>query len=303
MSMIGAFEASGQFWKGNLHGHSTLSDGALEPAEVCARYRTAGYDFIALTDHFHSAYEFPIADTRAFRDKGFTTLIGAELHAPTTKRGSDWHILSVGLPLDFDPPKANESGPEIARRARNAGAFVAIAHPQWYQLTLGDGLALDAAHAVEVYNHTSHINSDRGDGLVLFDALLAEGKRLSAIAVDDSHWKVADAFGGWVMVKADDNTPENLLAALRAGHFYSTQGPEISDIRLEGGEMLVTCTPAHSIACVGPVHANVQAVDNEDGTGLTTARLNIERFQGGWCRVSVIGIDGKRAWSNPLWLD
>lgn len=47
--MLSAFSAPGRFWKGNLHTHSNRSDGALEPAEVCRRYREAGYDFLCLS--------------------------------------------------------------------------------------------------------------------------------------------------------------------------------------------------------------------------------------------------------------
>ncbi|MEL6736645.1 MAG: phosphotransferase, partial [Pseudomonadota bacterium] len=35
---LSAFSAPGRFWRGNLHTHSTVSDGVLEPEEVCRRY-------------------------------------------------------------------------------------------------------------------------------------------------------------------------------------------------------------------------------------------------------------------------
>ena len=38
-----AFSAPGKFWRGNLHTHSTRSDGVLEPEEVCRRYKAEGY--------------------------------------------------------------------------------------------------------------------------------------------------------------------------------------------------------------------------------------------------------------------
>lgn len=303
MSMLAAFEAPGRFWKGNLHGHSNLSDGALDPQEVCARYRAAGYDFIALTDHFRPKYGFPLADTRAFRQPGFTTLLGAELHAPQTARGAEWHLLAVGLPLGFAPPGPEETAVALAGRARDAGAFVAIAHPHWYQLTLEDGLSIGAAHAVEVYNHTSQVHTDRGDGLVMYDALLSDGRRLLALAVDDSHWKAEDAFGGWMMVKAAENTPEALLAALHAGAFYATQGPEISDIRRDGDSLSVACSEARTITCVGPVSDNVRVLADAGAPGLTGAQLDIRKFAGGWCRIAVTDAAGRRAWTNPLWLD
>jgi hypothetical protein len=78
---LSAFAAQGRFWRGNLHTHSTRSDGVLEPEDVCSRYRAEGYDFLALTDHFVGQYGYPIVDTLPFRTNSFTTILGAELHS------------------------------------------------------------------------------------------------------------------------------------------------------------------------------------------------------------------------------
>ena len=45
------FDPKLPFFKGNLHCHTTVSDGKLSPDEVVALYRDLGYDFLALTDH------------------------------------------------------------------------------------------------------------------------------------------------------------------------------------------------------------------------------------------------------------
>ena len=47
MTSLSAFTAPGRFWRGNLHTHSTRSDGVVSPEEVCRRYRAEGYDFLA----------------------------------------------------------------------------------------------------------------------------------------------------------------------------------------------------------------------------------------------------------------
>jgi predicted metal-dependent phosphoesterase TrpH len=44
----------GRFFRGNLHCHSKRSDGVVEPEDVAAAYRDAGYDFIRLSDHFEA---------------------------------------------------------------------------------------------------------------------------------------------------------------------------------------------------------------------------------------------------------
>src|SRR5438128_974718 len=107
------FSSPGRFWRGNLHTHSTRSDGHLPPEQVCAFYREAGYDFLALTDHFLERYGYPLTDTRSYRTAEFTTLLGAELHTGQTELGQLWHILAVGLPLDFAPNLPEETGPQI----------------------------------------------------------------------------------------------------------------------------------------------------------------------------------------------
>jgi len=165
---LSAFTAPGRFWRGNLLTHSNLSDGCLDPGEVCHRYAAEGYDFIALTEHFVGRYGYPIADTRAYRTNSFTTIRGAELHSGAMENGELWHILAVGLPADFEPSNSpgfvpidgQETGPKLAERARAAGAFVAIAHPHWSGLTLADASSIEAAHSVENYNHGCAIGCD-----------------------------------------------------------------------------------------------------------------------------------------------
>ncbi|APZ55011.1 PHP domain-containing protein [Salipiger abyssi] len=303
---LSAFTAPGRFWRGNLHTHSDRSDGVLPPQEVCRRYQAEGYDFIALTDHFIGAYGYPITDTTPFRSNNFTTIPGAELHSGAMANGELWHILAVGLPEDFTAPDApgfhpvagQESGPEIAARARAAGAFVAIAHPQWSGLTLADARSIDAAHAVEIYNHGCATGCDRADGAHTADLLLSEGRRLSLIATDDAHFSEPDHFGGWVMVKAEANDPELLLDALKRGDFYSSQGPELRGVTLERDAVRVECSAVSTVI----VQGHGSAATAQHGASMTGAELPLERLRNSpWLRVTVIDRAGKRAWSNPIW--
>lgn len=305
--MIDIFSAPGRFWRGNLHTHSTRSDGVLPPEEVCRRYAAEGYDFISLTDHFVGRYDYPITDTRAYRSNRFTTLLGAELHSGALSNGELWHILAVGLPDDFTPSNSpefkpvpdQETGPEIAARAVAAGAFVAVAHPQWSGLTLADARSLSAAHAVEIYNHGCHMGCDRGDGFGIADLLLSEGRRLSLIATDDAHFSEPDHFGGWVMVKSEENSPEALLAALKSGLFYSSQGPEIRALHVEDGAVEVECSAASAVMVLGHGSAGVAV----HGHSMTRARIPFDPrcAASSWLRVTVVDAAGKRAWSNPIW--
>ena len=299
------FERPGQFYRGNLHTHSTRSDGALDPDEVCRRYRAEGYDFISLTDHFMGPFEYPIVDTTPYRTDDFTTILGAELHSGAMENGELWHILAVGLPPDFAPSNTpgntpiddQETGPEIARRARDAGAFVAVAHPEWSGMTTADARSIDAAHAVEIYNHGCAVDCDRPHGFYTLDQLLTEGRRLTLCATDDAHFSTPDAFGGWVMVKAEALAPDALLAALKAGHFYASTGPKIHSATWTADSVTITCDPAISVIVQGPGTATTCV----RGDALTQATLPLDRFrESPWVRVSIIDAQGKRAWLNPV---
>lgn len=303
-----AFSNPGKFYRGNLHTHSTLSDGRLEPEEVCRRYKAQGYDFIALTDHFVGRFDYPIADTRPFRDEEFTTIIGAELHSGGNDSGELWHILAVGLPFDFKPShspefypvEGQESGPEIAQRAVDAGAFVAIAHPEWSGLTENDMRSIASAHAVEVYNHGCEVECDRASGLHAADILAREGRKVSFIATDDAHFAHGnkDAFGGWVMVKSEENTPEALLAALKAGAMYSSTGPDFHDLRVEEGVVHVRSSAVKAMILQGEGASTTGVF----GDSLTRGELEIGRLSDSpWLRVTLIDSGGGKAWSNPIW--
>jgi hypothetical protein len=293
------FDLPGRFWRGNLHTHSNLSDGYLSPAETTQVYRDAGYDFVAITDHFRPEYGFPMTDTRNLRTDGFTTLIGAELHAPLTEAGQEWHIIAAGLPLDFAPPSAGETGPAIARRARAAGAFVGMAHPAASLLTAIDAESLDAAHSIEVYNALSD-REDRGDSWHLTDVLLNRGHRMTTYAADDAHLQPQDPppCQAWVHVRAETLDPDALLSALKAGHFYSSTGPELHDVRIEGDDVVVECSPATKILLSGG-HPGAEV---EQGTDLTGATLPLSLFRGLHCRITVEDAAGGRAWTNPIHL-
>jgi len=301
------YSTPGVFRRGNLHTHSTRSDGILDPEEVCRRYQAEGYDFIALTDHLVGLFDYPITDTSPFRNDRFTTIIGAEMHTGAMKNGYLWHILGIGLPLDFKHPdaphfrsvKGSESGASVARRAREAGAFVSIAHPHWSGLSEADALSIKAAHAVEIYNHGCVVDNDRGEGFFTLEQVLNRDRHLNLIATDDAHFNTPDHFGGWVMVKTVENTPELLLAALKAGEFYSSTGPNIHDIHLMGDSIEVECSAAATII----VQGQGTSMATLHGNSMTKACLSLDRLAGSpWLRVTIVDRAGKRAWSNPIWV-
>jgi len=296
------FDKPGRFFRGNLHTHSTRSDGRRSPEEVCRFYREMGYDFLAITDHFMERFGYPITDTRAFSEENFITLLGAELHAGQIEIGDLWHILAVGLPEEFAPNLPDETGPQIAQRALEAGAFVAAAHPAWYNLGEADVRSLGDIHAIEIINGISADHNDRLESWYMVDRMAALGHRYSALATDDAHFhdQHADLLRGWAWVKATELTPAAILAALKAGHHYSTTGPQILDLQVfPGNRVHLRCSPVDHITVTGK---GAQAVSLH-GNGLIDAELSLRRWSSPYCRVTLRDRHGERAWSNNIWFE
>jgi hypothetical protein len=295
------FGAPGKFWRGNLHAHSTESDGTRSPAEVCRLYRGAGYDFVSITDHFLEVYGFPVVDTADHRSDGFTTIVGAELHGGRTELGGMWHIVAAGLPLDFAAVRS-DTGPDLARRATAAGAFVAVAHPQWYTLTESDISSLESFDAIEVFNGVAADHNDRSDSWHIADIFLSRGLQCGVIAADDYHgfegrW---DFQRGWVWVKSAELSPEALLTALKMGHYYSSTGPKIHHVEISASrEVTVSCSPAERVFVTG----KGPAVVSLGCRGVTDVSLDLSEFASPYWRVTVRDARGGRAWTNPVWFD
>lgn len=86
----------------------------------------------------------------------------------------------------------------------------------------------------------------------------------------------ADAFGGWVMVRSESLTPEALLAALKAGAFCASQGPELQSVAVDDGTLAVTSSAVGRITVLGP-RALATTVS---GRSMTAARIAILRYAG-----------------------
>ena len=84
-------------YMGDLHMHTTRSDGNQEPEVVCANYRSYGYDFTVISDH--ERY-YPSLDAKAaYADVPIDLNIvpGEEVHLPRVNgKKNDVHIVNFG---------------------------------------------------------------------------------------------------------------------------------------------------------------------------------------------------------------
>ena len=296
-----AFASSGRWFRGNLHAHSNRSDGIAPPERVIADYRAAGYDFLVLTDHFESRWGWTVTDTAAARDESFTTLLGAELSSADWNDEDVFWVNAIGLPADFPAPGPGEAHAALIRGAAEAGAYNVLLHPGLTNFLDFDRLPVAQLHAVETYNvNAAHTWPDQAEGRYAVDALLARGHRLHVTAGDDAHLHhPRDRFRAWVEVRAERLDPDALLRALRAGAYYSTQGPRIEDVHVDGVRVHVRCSPARAIALTG-IHGWRSAVAEGD-PDLTEATLDLSKLRSPYWRLTVTAEDGARAWTNPVW--
>jgi hypothetical protein len=297
----------GHFFRGNLHCHSNRSDGLRSPEEVVGTYRHAGYDFVCLSDHFEAEYGWQITDTRHLHDENFTTILGAELSsAPWEQRDCYW-VAAAGLPADFATPPADDHA-EAIRRARDVGAFLVMLHPGLNNLPLAAAErlpGLDAVHAVEIYNHNlASALPAQANGAYMLDGLLERGRRLLVNAGDDAHFgHPKDRFGGWVEVYCDRLDPEALLGSLKAGRYYSTQGPSFRELLVDDERLRVETSEAYAISLTGGGERwqSGQERHSADGELISEAEFDLAPFRGSYCRVTVVDQAGRQAWSNPIW--
>ena len=155
---------TGNFYKANLHCHTTVSDGKLTPEEVKAEYMAKGYSVVAYTDHKL------LVPHPELCDEGFVALNGYEYDALDDMRDrpinhvKTCHVCLVATSPDITE-KPNEErvySPELISRlmrdGRAAGFFVTYNHPAWSLEDLRDYSQYHGMHAMEMYNYSSYVS-------------------------------------------------------------------------------------------------------------------------------------------------
>ena len=299
MATFGAFSAPGRWFRGNCHTHTLLSDGRAGAAQTAQAYRREGYDFVVLTDHGRAQETLS-----GLGDDRFLVINGIELHppAPGRRRDEPYHIVGIGVERSPAPEWVKKAtAASVIRWIEREGGVPVYAHPYWCGHDLDLMRQGKRAFGVEVFNSVCEAMDGLGDSSVHFDQALSAGIRWTAFAVDDAHRLARDAFGGWIMVKARELTRRAILGAIRKGHFYATQGPVIRSLRVSGGTVHLTCSPARKIVwhAEGP-HGEVLIAKR--GTR-SRGRFALQRLVGRsrYLRLEIVDAAGRKAWCNPIW--
>ncbi len=292
-------DADGYAWlKGNLHSHTTNSDGKPSPQERLDGYVNQGYDFLCISDH----HEITRVDSVHVPD-GFIAVQGAELHPDNPFGGQKHHFVCLNIHEDIDAQ--NMPPQHVIDAVNDQGGSVWLAHPHWSSVNIRrDTAPLRGFAGIEVFNTTCRC-AGRGESSVHWDDWMElEGRIYPALANDDAHALEEtrrDTYGGWTWVRVRERTAEAVCAALVQGASYASTGPLIRDIQLQrtdGGavEATVACSPAQRIAAVHDAYGTEY---HEHGALFESAVFSL-RPTARWVRFEIVGPQGDKAWSNPF---
>ncbi len=320
------FSKKGNWYKGNLHTHTLLSDGKASAEQMVDEYRRAGYHFLSITDHnIFQAYS-------QFSDGQFLMLPGTELTpgfdmedgelmgamaahqrgefvwseaAPSLRKKiaalCDAHVLAIsrqetGVSWKAEPQQF-DSIQNMINYAFQRDCISIVAHPAWSKLDSQALISLKGYAAIEVYNHVSH---PWAESSLLWDSMLNKGLHVFALASDDAH-ELQDACGGYMMLKAESLTHGKVIEAIEHGDYYSSCGPIINGFHRDGETIVVQCSACKEVRFLTD-NMFGKTYRSAEGDGLTRCEHKLFGDEA-YVRVEVVDSQGLKAWTNPIFLE
>lgn len=275
-------------FKVGLHIHTTLSDGRVSPDDSARIYKEAGFDAIAITDHWQFGNEQELS--------GLKILSGCEYNMGASDTSVDvMHIVGVGMKYAPDIKKEDDRQ-YVIDEINKAGGIAILAHPAWSLNTPEEALCLKGFSAVEIYNSVSDANqSSRPYSGYFVDLIANKGMFLNIAATDDTHYyNGSDETKSYIMVKAE--SLDDIFEAIKNGDYYASQGPEVH-VRREGDKLICDCSECVKIDFLSNAAWGPDRITR--GKNLTHAEYQIKPFDK-WARVEVLDENGNYAWSNII---
>ena len=298
-----AFEKTGnQMLKGGLHCHTTRSDGKGAPDEVIRLHGKNGYDFLAVTDHRLYNYQNFAPET------DIVIVPGMEMDRRLPDPGVHcFHTVCIGSTEGngFEQDQTFDSGvvngqeefQPLLDMIHQNGNMTIYCHPEWSNTPSHEFDRLRGNFAMEIWNSGCAMENEEDMDAACWDDLLRQGQRIYGVATDDGH-KMDQHCNGWVRVNARREL-NSILAALQAGAFYSSCGPEIYDFYVEDGVAVVKCSPADRVR----FHYGFAptCIVCSDGAPLECAEFKVPEYYT-YIRAVVVDAQGRKAWTNPIFL-
>ena len=301
-----AFTGSEKLLKGNLHCHTTRSDGKASPGELLRIYAENGYDFTAVTDHMVYNYKNFAPDT------GILVIPGMEADRNlANENGRCFHTVFIGPEEDSNGfwqderfstgfvKDQTEYSEKILRDAYAKNNMVIYCHPEWSCTPYTSFHKMEGIFAMEIWNSVCAMEWGCDKNAYGWDDILRTGRRIWGVASDDAHDPKHMAHG-WVRVNAEKNV-DSVLTALREGAFYASTGPEIYDFYVDGNTATVKCSPASRIRFIGDIMP-ARMKEGENLTELTVRHSDLDWLTEHYLRVEVTDAEGHMAWTNPIFL-
>ncbi|GMW01725.1 MAG: hypothetical protein AMXMBFR84_28620 [Candidatus Hydrogenedentota bacterium] len=280
------YQRGGSLWlRGNLHAHTTNSDGRNPPQAVVDAYAALGYDFLMISDHDYLTEPEPLSS------RGMILLRGNEI----TANGP--HVLHVGASFVV-PPAADRQ--EAIDGVLTDGGIAIVAHPNWERdfnhcphelLNRWSGYA-----GIEVYNGVVR----RLDGNPLatdrWDRLLSAERRIWGFAHDDSH-RDEDIGQAWIMTRSEDRTSEAITHSIACGAFYASTGVTVVDVSVGGATIYLETEDAQQIAVVADHGRRIAKSDGKSLSFTVPADLDAS-----YVRFECWGWGECMAWTQPFFI-
>ena len=298
------------WFKGNIHTHTTRSDGDSEPEVAVDWYRRNGYDFLVLTDHNHVT----LLEHGTGAAQGPLMIPGEEVSVGLNRGETSIHLGAIGIRSYVEPVDAGDIVPTLQANidaVHAAGGIVSLNHPN-YTWAYDDRhvVQVSGANLLEIFNGNNVLNNYGGGGRPgceeIWDMVLTAGRPIFGVAVDDSHHfqgdfkpSLANPGRGWVIVDAPALERDAVVEALEAGTFYSSTGVVLDELVITPDRIEVAiCQEWHMAYDTEFVTRGGRVLDREYGL---RASYDV-RGDEGYVRARVLGSDGSRAWTQPIFV-
>ena len=275
----------GTWMKGNLHCHTTRSDGKAPPQGVVDAYAALRHDFLMLSDHdvANTADELTKLDA-----KGMLLIPGYEITAQGV------HMLHVNANAVVKPLPDRQATIEAAIQA--SGSFVIVNHPNWFaefnHCTHDKLEAWQGYAGIEIYNAVIEFLEGSPLATDHWDRLLSHGRRVWGYANDDSHDAPHRGIA-WNVAYVRERNVAGVVEALASGRFYGSTGVTISEIKVEGDRITIASPDADRIVMFGKSQRRLALVDGQTLSVVFPASEPYVRFE-------CLGRGGRCAWTQPL---
>ncbi len=295
------FDPKNNFYKANMHCHTTISDGKKTPQEIKDEYKAKGYQIVAFTDHR------VVVPHPELEDEGFLPITASEFDCndpdiewPATPT---YHLNFYSKDknrtefIPFTRVHSPEGINKVIADAAAEGFLAQYNHPRWSMQQPKDFLGLEGLVSFEIYNHGCEIGEGfLGDAEYEYELFCRAGKRCAVTAGDDNH-RSHEQFGGFTMISAPALEYDAVIEALEQGNCYASRGPVIKAAYVEDGVLHIECSPVCRIAVQTETRAG-RRVFSEDGTdSITSVDIPLD-FKHKYIRVVLVDSFGKRAWTR-----